>query len=182
MKGKILLVYGGSNSGKSEFAENLACQEEGVRVYLATMDSTADYNHATIARHRENRKDKGFITVECPYFLQEALPKIKDLGQKKEGTGCTVLLECLSNLLANQVFATEVPDWQHLQDNLESILGIAEHCRKLIVVGNILSEEGKAYSPETVEYIRLLEKHQKEIAKLADEVYEVVAGIPCKVK
>lgn len=182
MRAKIILVFGGSNSGKSEFAENLVCQEEGVRVYLATMDSAAAYNQATIARHREKRKDKGFITVECPYFLREAVPKIKEWNQNKDEAGCTVLLECLSNLLANQVFATEAPDWQHLQDNLESIMGIAEHCRKLIIVGNILSEEGKAYSPETVEYIRLLEKLQKEIAKLADEVYEVAAGIPCRVK
>ena len=45
MRAKIILVFGGSNSGKSEFAENLvmqyASQQASTKVYLATMDASA---------------------------------------------------------------------------------------------------------------------------------------------
>ena len=173
MRAKIILVFGGSNSGKSEFAENLVCQEEGVRVYLATMDSAAAYNQATIARHREKRKDKGFITVECPYDLLGARPVIEEKGN------CVILLEDLSNLLSNQCFGAE-PRTE--VDNMDGIERLAEKCETLVIVGNTINQDGAEYDELTLGYMQLLERQQAMVAKLADEVYEVVASVPCQVK
>ena len=177
MRAKIILVFGGSNSGKSEFAENLvmqyASQQASTKVYLATMDASASYNQATIRRHKEKRKEKGFVTVECPYDLLGAMPVIEEKGN------CVILLEDLSNLLSNQCFGAE-PRIE--VDNMDGIERLAEKCETLVIVGNTINQDGAEYDELTLGYMQLLERQQAMVAKLADEVYEVVASVPCQVK
>ena len=72
----ILLVTGGSASGKSEYAENRALQmaKEGQRplIYLAAMMPFGKDAEKRIERHRQLRAGKGFETVER-YTAVEAL-------------------------------------------------------------------------------------------------------------
>ena len=56
-----------------------------------------DECHKKIARHREMRIEKGFHTIECPYGLDSI--KSKDITKDS-----TILLECISNLLANEMY------------------------------------------------------------------------------
>ena len=91
----MILVTGGSGSGKSAFAEDcvIACGEMS-RVYIATMYPFDEESRKRVKRHRDMRFGKGFDTVECYTGLSEVrVPK-----------GCTVLLECMSNLVANEIF------------------------------------------------------------------------------
>ena len=81
----FILVIGGAASGKSAFAESLACKGASPRVYVATMQSVDTECEKRIARHRQMRAGKGFTTLECPSELENA-----DIWGK------TVLLECLS--------------------------------------------------------------------------------------
>ena len=60
----VSLVIGGSGSGKSEFAEQLACKTDGKRYYIATMQPYDEEMWEKIKRHQEVRKDKGFETIE----------------------------------------------------------------------------------------------------------------------
>ena len=72
--GELLLVYGGSGSGKSAWAErrllSLAGREPGRAVYLATMSAGGEEARARIDRHRAMRARHGaeagleFITLE----------------------------------------------------------------------------------------------------------------------
>ena len=92
----MILVTGGSGSGKSAFAEDcvVACGEMP-RVYIATMYPFDEESRKRVKRHRDMRFGKGFDTVECYTGLSEVrVPK-----------GCTVLLECMSNLVANEIFS-----------------------------------------------------------------------------
>ena len=88
----IVLVIGGSGSGKSEFAETICMElpaEE--KCYIATMQAFDDESRARIAKHRKARSGKGFETIEQGTHLEAVcLPG-----------GCTALLECMSNLVAN---------------------------------------------------------------------------------
>ncbi len=98
----LTLVIGGAASGKSEYAESQVLKLDGHRVYLATMQAYDDEGRARVAKHRRNRADKGFETVEQPVDLEKALPRIP--------AGSNVLLEDLTNLAANERYRPEKID------------------------------------------------------------------------
>ena len=98
----IYLVTGGSGSGKSEYAENLVMASGcPVRYYVATMTVYGEEGLAKVLRHQELRRGKGFITVECQADVGTALCGIRNSNQEK----AILLLECVSNLAANEMFA-----------------------------------------------------------------------------
>ena len=97
------IVYGGSASGKSSYAEGLAVsmREGGRLLYIATMYpykwNTTEIDPETmqrINRHRAMRAKKGFETVEC----------YRDLEGLDVEPGDVLLVECMSNLLANEMY------------------------------------------------------------------------------
>ena len=97
------IVYGGSASGKSSYAESFAMslQGDGRLLYIATMYpykwNTTEIDPETmqrIERHRAMRADKGFDTVECYRHMEHIVAKRQDV----------LLLECMSNLLANEMY------------------------------------------------------------------------------
>lgn len=92
----VLLVTGGSGSGKSDFAERTLRQLvlEKECYYLATMQPFGEEGRKRIERHREMRRDRNFLTVEQYMDIEQA-----DLRE-----GADVLLECMSNLVANEYF------------------------------------------------------------------------------
>ena len=93
----LILVTGGSASGKSAHAERLLCEHAAAsRLYLATMQPFGAAAEKRIARHRALRQGKGFETVECPLNLAGL-----ELPRRYDG----ILLEDLGNLLANELFA-----------------------------------------------------------------------------
>lgn len=184
------LVTGGSGSGKSEYAEKLILESgAGRRFYLATMEVYGAEGRRKVERHRRLRAGKGFETIECPRGLAEiSLDKGKDFR-----TECAVLLECMSNLAANELFGageeegTEpqtgaLPVSSVLQRIKKGILHVQSQCKLLVVVTNEVFSDGVDYGPETNEYIRLLGQINCWMARQADKVTEVVYGIPVAVK
>lgn len=96
----IALFTGGSGSGKSEMAESFACRraEGGKLYYFATMRVWGEEGRARVEKHRRQREGKGFETIECPDRLPRGI------------AGGVILLECLSNRLANAMFGENEPD------------------------------------------------------------------------
>ena len=66
------LIIGGAGSGKSAFAEAHVCRLAGRRIYLATMTARDDESLLRIARHRLQRADSGFETLERGLGLADA--------------------------------------------------------------------------------------------------------------
>ena len=62
--GTLIVVTGGSRSGKSEFAENLARQRSKKTVYIATAVADDEEMKARVARHQK-RRPKEWQTVEA---------------------------------------------------------------------------------------------------------------------
>lgn len=102
-----------------------------------------------------------------------------------------VLLECLSNLLANEMFAPDVTEEMRRQPAFESSMcqkicaglrSLEKAASCLIVVSCNVGEDGASYAWETVKYIHILGKLQAELARGAEQVYEVVCGIPVVLK
>lgn len=96
----LTLVIGKPNSGKSLVAEELAVSTEGKeKYYLATMAVIDEEGERRVLRHRAQREGKGFITLEIPRNLKLALDRIPDPEES------VVLLECVSNLVGNEMRA-----------------------------------------------------------------------------
>lgn len=98
----LLLVIGGSASGKSEYAEARALAAAGKKMfYVAAMKPFGEEAQKRIERHRRMRAGKGFETVERYTDLEGLCRERPDLA------GQVVLVECLSNLTANEIFEPE---------------------------------------------------------------------------
>ena len=171
-----VLVVGGSGSGKSAWAEGLACQLSEKRTYIATMLPSGSEAERRIARHRQQRSGKGFRTLECPRSLASAC---------QGAPGGVALLDDLGNLLANALFADdgsmEEPDTvlQRLTDELAKLDSHYEH---LVLVGNEVGCEGRYGEAGTNAWVNLSGQLACRIAASFDQVYELVAGQACLVK
>lgn len=167
----IALVYGGSGSGKSEFAENLlsaSANGKSPLLYIATMFPGDGEARARIERHRFNRAHKGFTTMEV----------YTGLGGATFPRGASILLECLGNLMANEMFSPAGAGRSAEQAVLDGLDRVAQQAERVIVVANDVFSDGAEYPPETEEYRRALATATAAIAGKSDVVVETVCGIP----
>lgn len=170
----LILVTGGSGSGKSEYAENLAVSLGEKRVYAATMMVYDEEGRRRVERHRKMRESKAFYTVECPVNLEE----VAEAGSMD---GAVVLLECMSNLAANEMFPSGGENRTEafvVEKILGGIQAALDRCTHLIVVTNEVFSDGNTYDEGTEAYIRVLGRVNQKLAAMADRVTEVVCGIP----
>ncbi len=179
---RFLLLIGGSKSGKSALAEDWS-QEAAERftaplVYLATMEAGEDReNLERIARHRRQRAGKGFRDVEKARDLLELGSEIPQ--------GSVLLLECLGNLVANELFRDDVKELPELSVEklkfkiLRDLDGLMEKCRLLILVSNDISSDILDYDAGTRSWIRLMGALHTALAERRDGLCcEVTAGFP----
>lgn len=186
------IVYGGSDSGKSSYAESFAMslQGEGRLLYIATMYpykwNTTEIDPETmqrIERHRAMRADKGFDTVECYRHVEHIVAKRQDV----------LLLECMSNLLANEMYLE--PDSNAGSDMAETmspvsnkivqaLIDLSTRVQELVIVTNDVFSDGGSltYDESTREYVKNLAEINCALAREAATVTEVVCGIPVIVK
>ncbi|MDO4336685.1 MAG: bifunctional adenosylcobinamide kinase/adenosylcobinamide-phosphate guanylyltransferase [Eubacteriales bacterium] len=163
------VVTGGSGSGKSAFAEDRVLSlGEGRRIYIATMYPFDEESKRRVDRHRRMRAGKGFETVECYTGLNEVLLPSDGI----------VLLECMSNLTANEMFQENGAKEHTVEEILEGVREIRSQVRHLVIVTNEIFSEAMPYEGETRTYQEYLGKINQELARMADEVVEVVYGIP----
>ena len=169
----FVLVTGGASSGKSAFAERVACALPAPHAYLATMQGAGEEAAARIERHRALRAGKGFETVECPCGLERLA---LDGVLPEQGT---VLLEDLGNLAANEMFA------EHPRTADEAMAGIdavARQCANLVIVTNEIGSDGIDYGDATRADQEFLGALACACAARADAVFEVVASLPRVIK
>jgi adenosylcobinamide kinase/adenosylcobinamide-phosphate guanylyltransferase len=165
----MVLISGGSGSGKSELAERLittlSCGKS--LKYLATMQPYGDEAHARILRHQAMRKQRNFETVEV----------YQDLETLRIEEGSNVLLECMSNLLANEMFRAE-PSNDVVEKVLHGVERLNSMSENLVIVSNEIFSDGCQYDSSTVEYIKALGTINRRLATLSDCVVECVFGNP----
>lgn len=211
----IYLVTGGSGSGKSAYAEELVLQSgNGKRYYIATMEVFGEEGKKKVERHRKLREGKSMITIECPLNLSslvleewesEAEKEAKEvkeenssrrLADKTNGKDCTVLLECMTNLAANELFSREAAFSQlnacerfimyrarmAAERIKEGIRRLEAQCGLLVVVSGEVFSDGIDYGEETNAYIELMGEINCWLAKRAERAVEVVYGIGCVLK
>ena len=180
---------------------NISVPED--RYYIATMKPYGDEGEKRIARHMKLRDGKGFRTIECPVNIASALDEIED------ASSASILVECVSNLLANEMFgsdetmdsgnpagpvdlanatyatSSENPDdsGNHIASRvINGIIQLASGVKNMVIVSNNVFEDGTGYDDATLEYMRCLAMINRILANISDSVTEVVAGIPVLIR
>ena len=168
----IAFVGGGARSGKSRHAEALAGalhrSRGGELVYLATAQATDAEMAARIARHRHER-GTGWRTLEAPLALDTALAEV--------AAGDSVLLDCLTLWASQWLYAGGGQE----ADGEAMLARVIEMARTrdiaLVVVSNDLNEDLPPADAETWRYLAFLQRLHRRLAREADRVIEVVAGM-----
>lgn len=171
----IVFVIGGSGSGKSAYAEKrLFAMEAEKKHYIATMRVFDEEGKKRVEKHRTMRREKGFLTIEKPI----------DLGGIALDAGDAWMLECVSNLLANEMFTEDgIRDEKEMVDKiLKDIGSLIEQTADGVIVSNNIFEDGENYDDAMASYIKALGGINQALAAMADEVIEVVVGIPVTLK
>ena len=161
--GKLILISGGNDSGKSSYGESLIGQIESERYYIATMIPNTEDNYTRIEKHRLQRKKYEFYTLELPYQVGEAPVTLESV----------VLLEDVSNLLANNIF----DKGRDAENVWADICKLLQRCKILVAV-TISGLEGNGFNSETQAYINSLNKLNKLLFDAASVAVTMQNKIP----
>ena len=177
VKEKIQFILGGARSGKSQFAEDLAIKlfnnkdADGAQlVYLATAEVFDEEMRLRIDQHKARRDSK--------WKLYEAPINLPSIIQKVDSSNSIILVDCISvwitNLLINGLNAHDYRKVliQKLSMLKGQIILVSSETGLGIVPDNILSRQFRDANGLT----------NQSIARVADSVFFLVAGIPQKIK
>jgi adenosylcobinamide kinase/adenosylcobinamide-phosphate guanylyltransferase len=165
----IILVTGGARSGKSARAESRARGFPGQPVYIATAEALDAEMSERIALHHARRAN-AWIEREAPLALVEALDETD--------VGCARLVDCLTLWLSNLMHANR--DWSREASRLADAL-----TRQKSPVVLVTNEVGLGIVPDNAlarAFRDAAGLTNQMIAKVADEVEFVVAGLPMRLK
>ena len=171
---KKVFVIGGCRSGKSnhalELAEKMATND---RIFIATCVAQDGEMRQRVAKHQQNR-NQSWKTIEAPLQLPQAIMD----NARTEGV---VLVDCLTLWINNLLMENEsAPDVENQISKLLRALQSADGT--VIMVSN---EVGTGIVPENKlarVYRDLVGYVNQEVARSADRVVWVVAGIPVTIK
>lgn len=177
--GRITLVTGGSRSGKSSFAQRLAEEQPGSRLFLATCPVTDKEMEIRILRHIQDRQKGNWESVEEPVNIAAQLAHADRYD--------TVLIDCLTlwvnNLLYNATANNRVLDEDRVTRQAEELVAAAgKHPGEVIMVTN---EVGLGIVPENKTarlYRDLVGRCNQCVGAAAERVYLVTCGIPLQIK
>ena len=165
----IILVTGGARSGKSARAEARTLSFPGKPVYIATAEALDAEMRERIAKHRE-RRGSDWLERETPLELVAAL-------HETDGGGAR-LVDCLTLWLSNLLHAGR--DWAKEADSLADALA-----RQKSAVVLVTNEVGLGIVPDNPlarQFRDAAGSVNQMVARVADEVEFLVAGLPMRVK
>jgi len=167
----LILITGGSKCGKSGIAENLLKKFRKNKFYIASMIPYGDEAYKAIENHKKMRQGKGFQTIE----------KYTDIQDTEIPENSAVLLECMGNLCANEMFSGD-SIFNPVNKIISGVRKIYDNCNMLVIVSNNVGNDGIEYDSGTSDYIRYLSQINMCIADFADIVIECIYGIPVILK
>jgi adenosylcobinamide kinase/adenosylcobinamide-phosphate guanylyltransferase len=171
--GKRYLILGGVRSGKSSYALNSANRLGGKKLFVATAEARDQEMKNRIAEHR-TRRGPDWETVEEPIHIAQLL-------EQKAKNYEVILIDCLTLWLSNLILKYEEKKMTQLLDDFTMVLSQIKGCH-VVLVSN---EVGMGIVPENKlarafrDWAGLM---NQRVARIADEVILMVAGIPTKIK
>jgi len=175
---QLCFILGAARSGKSGFALSLADRTGGRALFVATAEGLDDEMRERIERHRRERPEH-WRTIEAPVGVGKAL-------RTETGAADVVLIDCLSFLVAN-IMGEDTEDAAALDARLDTeidglLAAYDDGMATFIVVSN---EVGMGVVPAYASgrlFRDALGRANQKLARAADRVYWMVAGLPIEVK
>lgn len=183
MSSKVILVTGGSRSGKSKYAEGLYEQLDDV-LYIATAIITDEEMRDRVALHQKSR-NQNWTTVEQYKGLDEIVASYPEKN---------ILLDCVTVMVSNLMFEidTDIEKMSREQmDELEKSMikklkllmdQVRSKDKNIVLVTN---EVGCGLVPEYKLgriFRDIAGKINQQLALWSDEVYLVACGLPLRLK
>ena len=172
----VVLITGGSRSGKSSYALQLGEGLPGPRAFIATCPPIDEEMAERIRKHRESRDPEVWETIEEPINLAGAL---------QAGTGYkTVLVDCLTLWLSNMMYSGS--DLQNEEDVSDRCRRLLEACHQrdgtVILVSNEVGMGIVPDNPVGRRFRDLMGRCNQIIASEADKVILMACGLPIYLK
>lgn len=179
-KPKLILITGGARSGKSTFAESLA-QKMGEHItYIATAQALDEEMRERIAEHRK-RRPINWQTIEETAHVDKI---INDTGTQAGA----IIVDCMTLLISNLISdfngkSSKDTFTSKVREKIEHIIEASLKCQATVII--VSNEVGSGLVPtnSTGRFYRdILGQANQFIARNADLVYLLVAGIPLLIK
>lgn len=178
-------VYDAEGERKVERHRRLRAGKGFVTIEQPTDIAKAGLQIVTV-QQSECRQKMNMVEVSGAVDEVEVKRSASIAGAEKEETqnASTALLECMSNLVANEMFSSEqMSDVDTVVEEIvQGIASLTSQLSHLVIVSNNVFEDGIEYDATTLQYIEALGRINSRIAGMADRVVEVVVGIPVIVK
>jgi len=172
--GKITFVLGGARSGKSNFAKRLAEEQKNGRVvFLATSQALDQEMARRIKKHKQSRPAH-WLTLEEPLDLSAALRK-----QKNRFT--FIIIDCLTLWVSNMILAGYSERSVILAAG-KALDVLKKNKAQAVIVAN---EVGLGIVPNNKlarDFRDIAGKVNQLVARHAQEVYFIIAGVTTKIK
>jgi adenosylcobinamide kinase/adenosylcobinamide-phosphate guanylyltransferase len=180
MQSKITLILGGARSGKSSYAQTVAHESGKSVTFIATAQALDEEMTARIQKHRAERPSS-WETLEIPFDLAACVRQIKS---------DVVILDCITLLITNRMMqyvkddlVDEAPFMVAVRKEIDEFLGVLNGQERdwLIVSNEVGLGLVPAYQMGRV-YRDAIGWANQRLARAADNVIFMVAGIPMTVK
>ncbi|MBW6511324.1 MAG: bifunctional adenosylcobinamide kinase/adenosylcobinamide-phosphate guanylyltransferase [Desulfuromonadaceae bacterium] len=172
--GKLILITGGTRSGKSHFAQMQAEKCAGRLLYVATAGTHDDEMRERVRLHQTARGAR-WETLEEPYRWPEQLLPVVD----KQGA---VLVDCITLWLSNLFFRYE-EDVDRVRHEVTRGLTLLKPLDVPVLL--VTNEVGSGIVPDNrlARIFRdLAGEVNQQLGAMADEAWLVVAGLPLRLK
>lgn len=174
----VTFVLGGVRSGKSRYAQEFASTFDRVSFIATARGSDAEMRRK-IAEHRRQRPSS-WKTVEAPTRLAAAI--------RKEGADAAALVvDCLTTYVANNMETRNGTRANlkkaRLWNDIERVCQSIQSTKASVVI--VSNEVGSGIVPAFRSgrlYRDLLGQLNQQIARIADRVVLMVAGVPLAIK
>lgn len=170
MTKKIILVTGGQRSGKSGYAQRLALELSENPVYLATSRVWDDEYRLRIERHQRDRGPQWTNIEEEKFLSRHSL------------SGQVIVIDCLTLWATNFFFDNGSNVEQSLREIKEEFERFTQQEATFIFVTNELGMGGVSENAVQRHFTDMQGWMNQYVAKKADKVVLMVAGIPVVVK
>lgn len=177
--GKLILVTGGTRSGKSEFAQSLAESMAGPRYFVATCPKVDPEMDERISKHQQARAAGEWRTIEEEVDLSSIFSRLEDAH--------VCLIDCLTLWVNNLLFREErsgrVLTEEMMREYCEEFINKTKSYSGTTIC--VTNEVGMGIVPENTSarlYRDLVGCCNQIVARAAGEVVLVSCGIPLVLK
>jgi len=171
---RLALILGGARSGKSRYGLGLAARCPAPRLFVATCEPRDAEMEARIEAHQQER-GSDWATREVPLELAAAL------GDAQDRYG-VILVDCLTMWVSNLLLQEDAPPGSIQTAGERLVEALTKTAAPTILISNEVGLGIVPDNPLAREFRDQVGWLHQRLAKVADLVVLVVAGVPMLIK